>query len=132
MSEVRDLVAGWRARAELFRKHGVEQAAATIEVLAVELEAVLQADDGRCLTLRQGSEESGYSVEHLARLVREGKLANVGRKYAPRVRRGDLPKRVPKHSDSDVAHSDDTGYDPTADARSLRERRLHRGGVHGT
>ncbi len=130
MSDVRNLVAEWRARAELFRRHGVEQAAATIEVLAAELEAVLQADDGRRLTLRQGSEESGYSVDHLARLVREGKLANVGRKYAPRVRRGDLPKRVAKHSD--VADADDTGYDPTADARSLRERRLHRGGVHGT
>ncbi|MFZ5625226.1 MAG: hypothetical protein ACOY71_12525 [Gemmatimonadota bacterium] len=48
------------------------------------------------LTLKEAARLTGYSIDHLCRLVREGKLANVGRKHAPRVRRGDLaPKLAP-------------------------------------
>jgi hypothetical protein len=129
-SDLGKLIDSWRQCAAMFHKHGVEQAAITIEVLVGELEAVLQAGDDRPLTLRAAAIESGYSADHLARLVRQGKLANVGRKFAPRVRCGDLPKRA--QSNKDVASRGETEYDPTADARSLRERRLHRGGVHGT
>jgi hypothetical protein len=130
MTDVWALIESWRQRAAIFRKHGVEQAATTIDVLVAELEVVLQASDDRPLTLREAAVESGYSADHLARLVRRGKVANVGRKFAPRVRRGDLPKRARR--DNDVAGGGETGYDPTAFARSLRERRLHHGGVHGT
>lgn len=45
------------------------------------------------LTLAEAARESGYSTDQLSRLIREGKLVNVGRKGAPRVRRGDLPKK---------------------------------------
>jgi hypothetical protein len=129
VTDVCRLIESWRQRAAMFRKHGVEQAAITIDVLVAELELVLQAGEDRPLTLQAAAVESGYSADHLARLVRQGKVANVGRKFAPRVRRGDLPKRARR--DNDVAGGGETGYDPTADARSLRERRLHRGGVHG-
>lgn len=130
MTDVYRLIESWRQRAAIFRKHGVEQAAITIDVLVAELEVVLQAGEDKLLTLREAAVESGYSADHLARLIRQGKLANVGRKFAPRVRRGDLPKRAQRNND--VASGGETGYDPTADARSLRERRLHHGGVHGT
>jgi hypothetical protein len=36
---------------------------------------------------------TGYSADHLGRLIREGKLANHGRPNAPRVRAADLPRK---------------------------------------
>lgn len=45
------------------------------------------------LSLRQAAAESGYHEDSLGRLVRQGKIPNVGRLHAPKIRRRDLPKR---------------------------------------
>jgi hypothetical protein len=84
-----------------------------------ELEAALEAERSEVLTLAEASQLSGFSAEHLSRLVRDGRLANVGRKGAPRVRRGDLPLK----SHAAMAHGGGLGYDPLTDARSLKSRR---------
>ncbi|HWZ60620.1 MAG TPA: hypothetical protein VNW46_16680 [Gemmatimonadaceae bacterium] len=130
MTDVRDLLVAWRHRADVFATHGAGQTATTIKALAAELESAIRAEDEQPLTLREGSAASGFSVDHLGRLVREGKIRNVGRKFAPRILRVDLPTRPGHHRQ--VASVDRTEYDPAADARSLRERRLQRGGAHGT
>lgn len=86
-----DLPDLWRALAAKQRRLGAEAQAYTLEYCAAELREVLRATAGELLNLRQAAEESGYSTEHLSRLVREGKIPNRGRKSRPLVRRGDLP-----------------------------------------
>ena len=70
------------------------------------------------LTLAEAAQESGYSVDHLERLVREGKISNAGRRGKPMIRRSDLPIR-PRKLDGPRLPA----YDPVTDARSLGSRR---------
>lgn len=83
----------WRAKAELFRQHGHEATARTYEVCSAELEAALSVEDDELLDLQAASRESGYSADHLGRLVRDRKIPNAGRRNAPKIRRRDLPRR---------------------------------------
>jgi hypothetical protein len=92
----------------------VDGAALAAEVIA-DIERLDSAAGDESLTLAQASDRCGYSTDHLSRLVREGKLKNLGRKGAPRVRAADLPRRVAARSNR--------SYDPSADARSLGIRR---------
>lgn len=45
------------------------------------------------LTLERAARESGYSKDHISRLITEGRLDNLGKRGAPRTRRGDLPRK---------------------------------------
>jgi hypothetical protein len=111
----------WRVRADLFRKHGAAGYATAIETLAEELDQALRAKVEIVLTLAEAAAETGYSVEHLGREVRQRRIANAGRPGAPRIRRGDLPRKAPR----EVAPSRAMTYDADADARSLQASRLH-------
>ena len=88
-----DLVTGWRQRAENLEPYS-PAAAKAFRQCADDLEATLRSAALEDLTLTEASELSGYSVDHLARLVRDGKIPNAGRPRAPRIRRGDLPRRA--------------------------------------
>ncbi len=46
------------------------------------------------LTLTEAARESGYSADHLGRLVKAGAIPNSGRTNAPRIRRKDLPRKA--------------------------------------
>ena len=81
--------------------------------------AVLASDDDRLLTLAQAARVSGYSEDHLGRLVRSGTIPNAGTRYRPRVRSADLPRRARRC----VATPARGAYDPSADARALGSRR---------
>jgi hypothetical protein len=71
------------------------------------------------LSLTEAAERTGYTADHIGRLVREGKLPNAGRRNVPRVRARDLAKQCkPK-----LAARSAKAYDPDSDARSLRVRR---------
>jgi hypothetical protein len=83
----------WRAEALTLRSWGAEDKAKVLERVAAELEAELRAGANAELTLEEAAQECGYHPDSLGRLIREGKLANVGRKHAPCVRRGDLPQK---------------------------------------
>ena len=56
-----------------------------LETCAAELEAALRQEDDTLLTLTEAARESGYSADHLGRLVRDGKIPNTGRPGAPRI-----------------------------------------------
>ena len=117
------LVARWRAvRNTLAEVGGLVDGAKLVDRLLVDLEAVCAAEDGETLTLAQAAAESGYSRDHLARLIRTGAILNVGRRRAPRVRRVDLPRK-PAARRRGVASRSVRAYDPGADARSLLARR---------
>jgi len=71
-------------------------AAALITAILADFEWLSQEEAPKSLTLRQAALESGYSPDHLGRLVREGKIPNAGRPRAPRILRRDLPRRPPE------------------------------------
>jgi hypothetical protein len=83
----------WRADATALRRRGATGFAQLLEGCAEELEAWLQGRESEVLGLPEASEESGYSQEHLRRLVREGILPDVATDGPIRVRRGDLPRK---------------------------------------
>ncbi len=108
--------AHWLSRAEEFRRLNVLVEGAKLIVEMIDgLSAATSGEGDEALSLRSAARLSGYSVEHLARCVRTGKIANAGERNRPRIRRADLPRKAKKSLESG-AHS---AYDPDADARSL-------------
>lgn len=91
---IEQLPARWRASAEELKRYGADAQARALEEAAEQLEAAIVDRDGAELTLQEAAAESGYSADHLSRLIREGKLASLGKPHAPRIRRGDLPRKV--------------------------------------
>ncbi|HEX5178491.1 MAG TPA: hypothetical protein VFW04_04125 [Gemmatimonadaceae bacterium] len=88
------LLTAWRARAGELREYGGDASARALEHCADDLEAALRAELGEALSLDAAARESGYSVDHLARLIREGAIPNAGRKHSPAIRRADLPHKA--------------------------------------
>lgn len=114
---VSDLPSQWREFAERNRQMGLPDfVVAVYHALAKSLEAALASEQNTTLSLEEASTASGYSVDHIGRLLRKGQLPNVGRKFKPRVRVADLPRH------RQVVKRDSKKYDPVADALSLRSR----------
>ena len=87
------LALDWRSKAKLFREHEQAATAVAYEICAAALEEALRSEDETLLNLTEAAEVSGYSADHLGRLVREGKIPNRGRPGAPKIARGDLPMK---------------------------------------
>ena len=87
------LVSQWRDEADTLRKRVAASQAAVLESCADELECAVRERDDELLNLTAAASLSGYSREHLGRLVREGRIPNAGRQKAPKIRRADLPKK---------------------------------------
>ncbi len=91
---VRAAVAEVREQARALREQwGAEEQAKGAEAAVGIIERRVREAQLESLSLEQASAESGYSVDHLGRLVREGILPNAGEPYAPRIRRCDLPRK---------------------------------------
>lgn len=115
----------WAAEAEAMERRGVSVTGASLlaEVLA-DFRAAVASEAEAILSLSEAAARSGYSDEHLGRLVREGRVPNAGRKGAPRIRLADLPRKP-----GSLAPAGPRAYDPNADARTLLSRQ--RGGTNG-
>jgi hypothetical protein len=87
----------WREEAAVLRRRAASPQADVLESCAAELEAWAQERELETLTLDRAAEETGFSYSALEKMVRAGKVANVGRKGAPRIRRGDLPRKRTRH-----------------------------------
>lgn len=87
------LPALWRERAQFLEAYGDPLTARLWHLAARELEDALHAEGNATLSLSEAAEVTGFTADYLGALVRQGKLRNVGRKNAPRVRRGDLPSK---------------------------------------
>ena len=89
---VAEILAKWEARHAEWQRLGVQVSGAAIaDEILTDLHALTRANALEALTLREAAMLSGYTVDHLQRLVSAGQLENIGRKGRPRVRRGDLP-----------------------------------------
>jgi hypothetical protein len=89
-----ELMGRWSQRAdELKRLAANVDGQRLIAELLAELALLFREEDSQALTLREAAQESGYSPDHLGREVRAGRIPNVGRPNAPRIRRGDLPRK---------------------------------------
>ena len=84
----------WRTQARTLREYGGETPAVALESCAAQLEAALRRRDVTTLNLTEAARESGYSTDHLGRLVRDGKIPNAGRPGAPRIARRHLPRKT--------------------------------------
>ncbi len=91
---VEGLPADWRRQAKSLRRYGGETPATAIERCADDLEATLAERNETTFSLVEASRESGYSADHLGRLVRDGKIPNAGRSGAPRIALKDLPRKA--------------------------------------
>jgi hypothetical protein len=83
----------WRARAAELRAWGAGANAETLERAAAELEEAIAAGATELLSLEDAAELSGYTADHLGRLVRLGRIPNRGRPNAPRIQRSDVPAK---------------------------------------
>lgn len=87
------LPAAWRSLAATLAPYA-PPAAAAYERAAADLEHAIRTEAEAPLSLDDAAAESGYSAEHLGRLVRDGTIPNAGRRGKPFIRRGDLPRRA--------------------------------------
>ena len=85
----------WASEAlQLRRRRALVDGAALLDDVLADFAALTTAVADELLNLRQAAQESGYSADHLGRLVREGRICNSGRPHSPRVRRCDLPQKA--------------------------------------
>ena len=96
------------------------------DYLEIGLEEAARDNDEATLTLANAARESGYSTDHLGRLVRSGKTSNAGRPGAPRISRGHLPRDTcaATSGQSGVAARAARGFDRADRAVRHRPRRL--------
>jgi hypothetical protein len=87
-----ELVQAWRQQAAAYDRDG-QPGARLLARCADELEAALATTADALVPLNDAARLSGYSPDHLGRLIRDGKLMNLGTRHRPRVRVGDLPRK---------------------------------------
>jgi len=91
----------WRTKRNEFARLRASVDGATLcDELLADLDSAIRAGDDELLTLEEASQISGYSADHLGRLVREGKISNAGRPGAPRIRRAALPRKCHLRGDA--------------------------------
>ena len=102
-ASVEGLPADWRRQAKALRRYGGETPAVALDRCADDLEATLRERDETTLSLVEAARESGYSADHLGRLVRDGRIPNAGRPGAPRIARIHLPRKAPATAEPPLA-----------------------------
>jgi hypothetical protein len=113
-----ELAAAWRDRAPDLRRIGASAQALCFEEAARELELLMQGAGDDALSLEDAHNLSGYSVGHLARLVRDGTIRNAGREGKPLIRRSDVPRKA-----TAVAAAPPALYAAATDVQSRVRRR---------
>jgi hypothetical protein len=91
---LRHLSAKWIEDASRMKLYGAASQATALLRAADDLLHVLSTIENDTLSLTDAARESGYSADHLGRLVRRGEIPNAGRPGAPRIRRTHLPRKA--------------------------------------
>lgn len=111
MKLLRSLADRWRTEAETLARYGDDRGAIVARLHADQLEEAAAEIAAETLTLSEAAAESGYSERRLRELLTSGEIPQAGRKGAPRIRRGDLPKKAGTTAAGE--------YDADADAHNL-------------
>jgi hypothetical protein len=132
MDRIQRSVADLRTKAKELRDlFGDEGRARALEWAASEIEAAIQDRADALLPIAEAAAYSGYSVGHLARLVRAGTIPDVrqpGTRGRITIRRRDLPtKPGAQHTAPNNTSHAASRYDPVQDARAITERRRRHG-----
>ena len=98
IDSLRSFTDGLRTEASQFRHRGSVELADAIDSIANDHQQVLDAWYTEELTLRQASEESGFSYSRLQQM----KTLHAGTTGSPRIRRCDLPRK-PQRSGPQLA-----------------------------
>lgn len=114
---ITELTTAWREQAKELERYQAHAQAATLQLCAAQLDETARRIDDGVFSLADASRRSGYSVDHLSKLVATNRIPNAGRKGKPLIRAGDLPKKASRRMRDAMPT-----YDPAADARSLRSR----------
>jgi hypothetical protein len=115
-----DFLKRWHARRDEFtRVDAVVDGAKLLDEILADASRVFAGESELTLTLDAAARSSGYSKEHLARLVRNGTIPNAGRRGAPRIAVHDVPARTLARPLGLTARGQ---YNPSADARAIRQR----------
>jgi len=118
-SRLDEIVERWTARRDVAKSlGGLVDGARLCDELLRDLEALRRASDGELLSLTDAAERSGYSREHLGRLVRAGRIPNAGRPNAPKIRIVDLPRK-PGYLLRDACRDDIEGASTRQIVRSI-------------
>lgn len=133
---IQTLVERWTQRASDFAGVGaLVDARKLCEQFVADLVRLRETQNDDTVTYDEAAQLGGYAVDSIRRLVRQGKLANVGSDGAPRIRRRDVPMR-PGHSCAGAAHespvfplagSSDSGVSSTSLMLEIAGSRLGRG-----
>jgi hypothetical protein len=87
-------LAKWRRQSDwMKRRRALVDGASLCDEILRDFESSFAVHANEALNLQEAAEESGFSSDHLGRLVRDGKIPNAGRPNAPRIRRADLPRK---------------------------------------
>ena len=94
MDALTALAQKWAAEAsDLETRYHDARGASLFRLCAAELLEAIREAEARVLTLTEAAEASGYSSDHLRRLIADGRITNAGRRGAPRIRLADLPSK---------------------------------------
>lgn len=93
MDQHHPLAEKWRHEANQDEERGLNEFAKVGRRFADRLDKWTKNYNEEELTLDQAAKESGFTKDHLFRLLHDGKLKNVGEPRAPRIRREDLPRK---------------------------------------
>lgn len=107
------LAARWRERAAALAGYA-DPAAKAFAIAADELEHELQQGPGALLTATEAARRTGYTPDHIRRLVREGRVPNRALTGPPRVRLEDLPRKI-----APLPPSPDPGQVPGTSRRAV-------------
>ena len=90
-----EVIESWRLRLAEYRRFAAQVDGEKIaaQVLA-DLASIGTDEANETLSLTEASADGGVSTRQLSRLIASGKIENVGRKNAPRVRRKDIPRKA--------------------------------------
>lgn len=94
---------------ELDRLGAIVPAGKLLRALITDLEAVAMANQDEVLSLREASAHSGYSEDHLARLVKQGRLSTLrepGSRGRYAFRKADLPQKPGRRHTPDAGVHD--------------------------